>query len=308
MKHICIFSGGGTRGMFQVGAWQYLAMEEGYTADIFAGSSVGSINAAFIAADRFDILKHLWFKSADHATLFFPSDFLDHQAKLKISAKTLQKVFQHLFTKKKIGGIVSMRGVSELLEVVKCNDLKERGKELIVNFASLHTGKNFSYMTADFPTDKALHNAIIASASFPGIFPAREVSTYTHFHSAAADAGIARGGILGAAVDYARSLDEEVKFTIILTTAPDNPTEADYSSIEKNVLRSLEIALNTIAGYELTLFRERNALAGYKRFSYRVIQPSPEYQSGYMDFSYDTLHTLFDHGRHKAAASQWYVL
>ena len=54
-----VFSGGGSRGAYQVGVWQGLR-ELDQTPGIVTGTSVGSINAALVAQDSFDLAFHLW--------------------------------------------------------------------------------------------------------------------------------------------------------------------------------------------------------------------------------------------------------
>ncbi len=49
MKKALIFAGGGARGAFQIGVWQYLT-ERNWTPDIICGTSVGAINAAGIGS------------------------------------------------------------------------------------------------------------------------------------------------------------------------------------------------------------------------------------------------------------------
>jgi len=310
MKDICVFTGGGIRGMFQIGAYEYLLKQDSYTPKIFAGSSIGAINAAFIAAGYYDLLKEIWFSTADNATLYFPSDFLNRKAHPSVSKKGFWRILKHIFGKEKVPGLVTP-AIKELLQYVTLNNLKDNGKELLINFTDLHTAKTLSYTAADFPTDETLQDAILSSASFPGVFPARQVTTYTKHYSAAVDAGIGRGGIVGAAVDYAKQQEEEVRFTIIATFAPDNPgLKSNYSAIESNILRSLEIALHSIASYEIGLFEERNRIGPprYKRFSYRIIQPDPADLAGYMDFSYKTLERQYLAGRNQASSTPWIVL
>lgn len=48
MKALCL-SGGGARGAYQVGAIKYLMGERGENYDIFTGTSVGALNAAYLA-------------------------------------------------------------------------------------------------------------------------------------------------------------------------------------------------------------------------------------------------------------------
>jgi len=51
--------GGGSKGAFQIGAWQAFR-ELGITFDAIAGTSIGSVNAAFMVCDDFDGAVQMW--------------------------------------------------------------------------------------------------------------------------------------------------------------------------------------------------------------------------------------------------------
>jgi NTE family protein len=60
MKRALILSGGGARGAFQVGAWEYL-QEKGWNPDLICGTSVGAINAVAIGSGMpLEKLMHIW--------------------------------------------------------------------------------------------------------------------------------------------------------------------------------------------------------------------------------------------------------
>ncbi|HBT16594.1 MAG TPA: hypothetical protein DEB05_06530 [Firmicutes bacterium] len=68
MKRALVLSGGGSKGAFEVGALEYLLIEEKLDFQIFIGTSVGALNAAFLgqACNREELvdlaqeLKALW--------------------------------------------------------------------------------------------------------------------------------------------------------------------------------------------------------------------------------------------------------
>ena len=60
MKRAFILSGGGARGAFQVGVWEYL-QEKGWDPDLICGTSVGAINAVAIGSGMpLEKLMHIW--------------------------------------------------------------------------------------------------------------------------------------------------------------------------------------------------------------------------------------------------------
>ena len=58
-KTALVLGGGGSRGAYEIGVWQALR-EMDITIDLVTGSSVGSINGAMIAQDKFDLSVTLW--------------------------------------------------------------------------------------------------------------------------------------------------------------------------------------------------------------------------------------------------------
>ncbi len=58
-KKAIVFAGGGSKGAYQLGAWKALN-ELGETFDIAAGTSIGSINAAFYVQDDFSEAEKMW--------------------------------------------------------------------------------------------------------------------------------------------------------------------------------------------------------------------------------------------------------
>lgn len=58
-KRAVVLAGGGSLGSYELGAWKALR-ETGFQADMAAGASIGSINAALYAQDDFALAEHLW--------------------------------------------------------------------------------------------------------------------------------------------------------------------------------------------------------------------------------------------------------
>jgi NTE family protein len=59
-KTALVLSGGGAKGAFQVGAEKYLREEKGYKWDIIAGVSVGALNGAMLAMEKYERLETIW--------------------------------------------------------------------------------------------------------------------------------------------------------------------------------------------------------------------------------------------------------
>ena len=84
-----MLSGGGFKGAFQVGALEYI-LNNGITIegdqvqikdfDIISGVSVGSLNGALVATNRFEALKKLWFEeiAENGAGIIYKSKYMEN--------------------------------------------------------------------------------------------------------------------------------------------------------------------------------------------------------------------------------------
>ena len=61
MKRALVFSGGGAKGSYQIGVWKALRKLH-IIIDIVTGCSIGSINAALFAENKYHIAKKMWLK------------------------------------------------------------------------------------------------------------------------------------------------------------------------------------------------------------------------------------------------------
>lgn len=59
MMHGLALGGGGSKGAYELGAWQAFR-ELGIRFDVIAGTSIGSVNAAFMVMDEFDGASRMW--------------------------------------------------------------------------------------------------------------------------------------------------------------------------------------------------------------------------------------------------------
>ena len=70
MKRALVLCGGGSRGAYEVGAYQAL-VEAGYTFDIIVGTSIGALNGALIVQDTYFRGMRLW-RTTNFYKLFGP--------------------------------------------------------------------------------------------------------------------------------------------------------------------------------------------------------------------------------------------
>jgi NTE family protein len=148
---VVVLSGGGRLGAAQVGALRAL-LEAGIVPDAVVGSSVGAINAAYLAMDptlqRLDSLEQIWarFSRAD----IFPDGWFT-------VARRLARRSSHLYSPDRFRAV--------LAEAIPQRDLSDAVVPCHVVTTDLHTGEAVWWTSGD-PVD-----VLSASACLPGLFP-----------------------------------------------------------------------------------------------------------------------------------------
>ncbi len=154
MVKAIVFAGGGSRGSYQIGAWQALE-EMGYKADIVTGTSVGSMNAALLANDRLEEAKSMWLSISD-------KDVMDVPEKV-FSKETLKFVTK--FAKE--GGI-SVAPLEKMMSMLLDEDALRNAKcKYGLVTVNLNTMKPMELTLDDIPKGKVLDYLLASGACFP---------------------------------------------------------------------------------------------------------------------------------------------
>jgi len=155
---LCL-AGGGAFGAYEVGVYQ--AMQDiGIKFDMVSGSSVGAINAAFIAGDKFKDLKYLWEHLEPKMVRSGGIDTLTHVLKIQDRATILpESLFSNSPLKRNL--------IEHFGETTTIGDLPT---PLFVTGTDVHDGE-----CVIFPKETRVWEAVAASAAFPGVFPPQEV-------------------------------------------------------------------------------------------------------------------------------------
>ncbi len=106
MKKALVFCGGGAKGSYEAGVWQYLN-ERGLKFDIVTGTSIGALNAAMYAQDTFDKDLEVW-NTITLDKIMKDAFKYDEKVSLKYTLKQKQNLMGFLgsyFTK--LGGDIS---------------------------------------------------------------------------------------------------------------------------------------------------------------------------------------------------------
>ncbi|HVU62264.1 MAG TPA: patatin-like phospholipase family protein [Mycobacteriales bacterium] len=155
-REVVVLSGGGRLGAAQVGALRAL-LEAGVVPDAVVGSSVGAINAAYLAMDptveRVEALAQIWcgLSRAD----VFPDRWL-------AVARRLAGRANHLYSPDRLRAL--------LAEALPQGDLAETAIPCHVVTTDLHTGEATWWSSGD-PVE-----VLSASACLPGLFPPVQIN------------------------------------------------------------------------------------------------------------------------------------
>jgi len=206
-RYALVLSGGGFKGAYQLGALKYImsngiphgeGVDTNIKFDIIAGVSVGALNGAFLAMNRFDLLEQLWDEVAKKGhTEIYTSEILrvtdavsgtvispDFNAILKklLPSSLFGTIVHAIFDKedvfKDIGkNFQAIKGLADntpLLEKLKSLVSKANFPPDVTyrcGLVSLTDGQYYALGPEDFDTDKDLQLAILSSAAIPIVWP-----------------------------------------------------------------------------------------------------------------------------------------
>lgn len=249
MKRALVLSGGGSKGAFEVGAIDYLVNTEGLNFNIFIGTSVGALNAAFLgqSGNRRELtelnhdLKQLW---------------LNIKGKKSVYHTTFWGALRLLWS----DSLYQPHGLNQILQKqINLDRIFNSATVVKVAAVAQETGQLFyadsrrSELQADFL------KYVLASASMPLFFPAVHIGQ-NHWY----DGGLRDVTPLGAA------FDERPDEIVVIITYPVGPNleavlipKKHHGAIQA-ILRTLEILINEVQTNDLQLANYINQ--NYRRF------------------------------------------
>jgi len=215
-KTALVLSGGGAKGAFQVGAEKYAREVKGYHWDVIAGVSVGALNGAMLAMEKYDRLLEVWNTISDD--------------KVYTGGFNLLSVVKLLF------GARSFYGNQPLQHMLQ-QEFEPQGihADLRVGAVSLITGEYVEFKG----DDPDLERAVLASTVMPIIWEPLKVSDQ---HTEMVDGGVRNLTPIGDVLDTA---PDEV---VIINCNPQafKPLPGPPKDIVKIGLRTLDIMLNEL--------------------------------------------------------------
>lgn len=268
-----VLSGGASHGAFQAGVFQ--ALEEiGWTADIVFGSSVGAINgAAYLLKDAEEVADIWKGVSTDNVYQMRPwHDWL------------------HLWTWQHLVDTSPLRAfLDEHLEVRKLYDRPEVfacvGTDVKTGWVRLfsnHIGRDDLQSIQDIHDLRRVDlDAIMASASIPGIFPwVHETWDGSFQYHTPLKPAVALGA------------DEIVIVHLELSQREGTP-----QTMLETAMRVIDVTASYRYLYDLEMLRDRNAHEDYRTIRHAVVSPTHTFSYSRLDFDDDAGKTnAIEHG------------
>lgn len=229
-KIALILSGGGAKGAFEAAAEKYAREEKGYHWDIIAGVSVGALNGAMLAMEKYPRLWEIWNTISDDQV--YTGGF------------NLWSIIKLAF------GAKSFYGNEPLWKSLKAEMEPARIKaDLRIGSVSLISGEYFQFTK----TEPQLAKAVLASTVMPVIWTPVDISAE---YRSMVDGGVRNitpvGDVLDAAPDEIVIINCGPESETVLSKPPANVVEIG--------LRTLDILLNQVFRSDMEQFQRINGL------------------------------------------------
>lgn len=160
-----VLEGGGAKGSYHIGVWKALR-ELGIVIDAVTGTSIGAINGAFIALDKYDEVYDIWYNARMSMGVNGDEDLLSKLVTMEFASDEYHKMLSFLRKSIYDGGL----DISPMKNLIKDHIDEEELRKSIVDFGlvtvSLTDLKPVQVFKEDIPMG-LVHDYIIASASLP---------------------------------------------------------------------------------------------------------------------------------------------
>lgn len=166
-----VLAGGGAKGAYQIGAWKALR-EMGITFDAIAGSSIGSINGALIAADDYEKARELWMNISIDKGLRINEELPDPEN--LFSKKNWGVLFKEVL---KNGGLDASPAAEFISQYVDESKVRKNGIPLYAVAVQISQGVTPREICIDEIPEGKLTDYLMASSNIPlavGIGPEGE--------------------------------------------------------------------------------------------------------------------------------------
>ncbi|WP_455543829.1 patatin-like phospholipase family protein [Intestinibacter sp.] len=161
-----VLEGGGTKGVYQLGAYKALK-ELGIEFDGVVGTSIGALNAAFIVQEDFETMEDIWLKRDYKSFMDIEEDFYQKYKNVEFKAKDINVIIDLLNKVRKNEGI-DIKPLRNLLEE-NIDEQKIRNSSKDFGLVTVYLDRKIipqHMMKEDIPEGQ-LVDYLIASCSLP---------------------------------------------------------------------------------------------------------------------------------------------
>ncbi len=256
-----VLSGGGTKGIFQFGALEYLLKERQDHFRIICGVSSGALNAMMVAQglDYFEKLKDIWIRQAETGLEII-------QERFTLAEKVISAVLPGGILYRQLGEISGVQDNTRLREAIDENardlrkNLGQTGTHLRIGVVSLQTGKYYALDPSDdalapYATEIILASTAIPIAFSPGRFPYDRSTQWI-------DGGVGRVTPILDAIEVAETRGIPLSEVVVILSAPleTESTSREFEGLVDIGLRVEQILSTEIDKKGVENFLLRNAL------------------------------------------------
>lgn len=164
-QYALAFAGGGARGAYEVGVWNALS-QAGLHFDAVSGTSIGSMNAAFVATDELERAKRIWVNLTYSHVMEGDPALYDKLSKKDYSNLDLKKTADFIIRTIKGKGIDISPMRETLRKVIDEKAVRESAIDYYIVTCSLDDFKELEIRAKDLG-DGELYDMLLASAYLP---------------------------------------------------------------------------------------------------------------------------------------------
>lgn len=275
-KRALVMPGGGGRGAYQVGVVKAL-LESGLKFDMAFGTSIGAINATFLAQGELKRLEEMWCNLRPWDVFKLPDA---HQLGRMVMGRKL--------------GMLDTRPLEDLLrresDLKRIKESNMKVRLVTTDLCSLETRM---INLEEVRTTSELIDLLMATSAVPIAFPPRQL----HGEGLWVDGGLVRNTPLRAAIDS--GVDE-----IFMVLLHPEVVKACPSNMWQLIARCLDVVLDASARKELELAQLYNRLikegaaeaAGMRAVKIEVIQPNRAVDINLLEIDPERSRTLIRQG------------
>lgn len=286
MKKKCnlVLAGGGTKGSFSVGAVEEIMKD--YEIESISGTSVGSIIGAYVANNKFELLKSYW-----------------------LNTKLLNQMFKQSYT---FGYLEGFLFRSSLFQNKKIKEIITRDidfKNWVANYGLVWTDvqrkeKVHQLISKDLFTDKnTLVNCILASFAFSPAYPLVKITRKINeqmIESYGCDGGYSDGVPVETLSLLTDNFKTESNITFIILTSNSGSDKPTYDKKPKGfvntVLETVDTSFNNL--YDLNVkYGKIKYLEKNINHTFKIISPKIEIMKNLLDFDQERIKKNLEHGK-----------